>query len=180
MIHGFARRVRVLGAAAAAFLTLAILAHSKPALAQSSPNAIPDGNGNGFDTHLFRPAMDSKGLFTVNGSDVLGANESASASSSTTRTSCFVLRRVDGALIDHSFQGTFQFNYGLFNQLVVGVDVPVDLMSGGARVRPGERCGSGRRRRSNFQGVGYLGVAREVAHHPRRAGVRPRARAADR
>ena len=33
------------------------------------------GNGQGLDTHLFRPAMDSKGLFTVNGSDILGAND---------------------------------------------------------------------------------------------------------
>src|SRR5690606_31666495 len=28
----------------------------------------------GMDTHLFRPAVDSKGFITVNGSDVLGAN----------------------------------------------------------------------------------------------------------
>ena len=28
-----------------------------------------------MDTHLFRPAMDSKGLFTVNGTDILGAKD---------------------------------------------------------------------------------------------------------
>ena len=33
------------------------------------------GNGAGMDTHLFRPAMDSKGLFTTNGSDILGQND---------------------------------------------------------------------------------------------------------
>src|SRR4029077_11747184 len=33
------------------------------------------GNGNGMDTHLFRPSMDSKGLFSANGADILGAND---------------------------------------------------------------------------------------------------------
>ncbi len=32
------------------------------------------GNGEGMDTHLFRPALDSKGFFYVNGSDVLVHN----------------------------------------------------------------------------------------------------------
>ena len=54
---------------------LAILGAERRSLAQNTPNAIPAVNSNGFDTHLFRPAMDSKGLFTVNGSDVLGARD---------------------------------------------------------------------------------------------------------
>ena len=33
-------------------------------------------------------------------------------------------------LIDHSFQGTLQANYGIANQVVVGLDLPIDLMSG--------------------------------------------------
>ena len=41
---------------------------------------IPASNGGGLDTHLFRPAMDSKGLFTTNGSDILGANDALLAS----------------------------------------------------------------------------------------------------
>ena len=40
-------------------------------------NAIPASNGAGMDTHLFRPAMDSKGFFTVNGTEVLGANQTS-------------------------------------------------------------------------------------------------------
>ena len=28
----------------------------------------------GMDTHLFRPAVDSKGFFHVNGTDIIGAN----------------------------------------------------------------------------------------------------------
>src|SRR5688572_30926321 len=44
-----------------------------PALASAQERA-PEGNGDGVDTHLFRPAVDSKGFFSVNGSDILGAN----------------------------------------------------------------------------------------------------------
>src|SRR5262245_59995240 len=34
----------------------------------------PHANGDGMATHLFRPALDSKVFFSVNGSDILGAN----------------------------------------------------------------------------------------------------------
>ena len=44
------------------------------ALAQEEFRA-PEGNGEGFDTHLFRPAVDSKGFFTVNGTDILGSGD---------------------------------------------------------------------------------------------------------
>src|SRR5215472_4866600 len=52
--------------------SLGVLGFSRAAKAD---NAIPDANGSGMDTHLFRPAVDSKGLFTTNGSDILGAND---------------------------------------------------------------------------------------------------------
>ena len=58
-------------AALGAGLAALVAASSRDALAQT----IPASNGAGLDTHLFRPAMDSKGLFTVNGSDIVGANE---------------------------------------------------------------------------------------------------------
>src|ERR1700683_4793325 len=72
-------------------------------------------NGSGLDTHLFRPTMDSKGLFTTNGSDILGANE---ISFGLIIDYGRDLLRIDvpqgtnesGQLIDHSFQGTLQFN----------------------------------------------------------------------
>jgi outer membrane protein OmpA-like peptidoglycan-associated protein len=112
---------------------LALLAAGRQARAQNSPNAIPPANGSGFDTHLFRPAMDSKGLFSVNGSDVLGAKE---LSFGLILDYGHVLLRTipDTQLIDHSFQGTLQFNYGIENQFVVGVDLPIDLMSGSQTV----------------------------------------------
>jgi OOP family OmpA-OmpF porin len=121
--------------------------------APSTPNAVPATNGSGFDTHLFRPAMDSKGLFTVNGSDVLGAKE---FSVGLILDYAHVLLRVPGdKLIEHSFQGTFQGNFGIGNQLVVGLDLPVDLMSAGAHDEPGWTD-----QKVDFQGVGYLGACR--------------------
>src|SRR6478609_10281428 len=47
-----------------------------PGIAQAqfpSPTRAPATNGDGMDTHLFRPAIDSKGFFSVNGSDILCA-----------------------------------------------------------------------------------------------------------
>ncbi len=118
------RRFGALGAGLVAGVLAAGTAHAQ--------NAIPSSNGAGLDTHLFRPAMDSKGLFTINGSDILGKNDISFGL--VIDYAHDLLRTVGGAstgqLIDHSFQGTFQFNYGLFNQLVVGIDLPIDLMSG--------------------------------------------------
>ena len=98
---------------------------------------IPSSNGEGFDTHLFRPSMDSKGLFMTNGSDILGAND---ISFGLVIDYGNKLLRVDGVgqkspqLVNHSFQGTAQFNYGLFNHVVVGLDIPVNLMAGDEQV----------------------------------------------
>jgi len=44
------------------------------AFGQTGPR-VPASNGGGMDTHLFRPAVDSKGFFYVNGSDVLVHNK---------------------------------------------------------------------------------------------------------
>jgi OmpA-OmpF porin, OOP family len=45
--------------------------------ASAQDHRLPDNgsNGDGMDTHLFRPAVDSKGFFSVNGSDILAAND---------------------------------------------------------------------------------------------------------
>ncbi len=149
-------RVLAFGAA------LAILGAERQSLAQNTPNAIPTANSNGFDTHLFRPAMDSKGLFSINGSDVLGARD---FSFGLVLDYGHVLLRTpaDSQLIDHSFQGTLQFNYGIANQLVVGLDLPVDLMSGGQALDANGQpqalyVNKWGPERLNFQGVGYLGA----------------------
>src|SRR5882672_2859699 len=55
-------------------ILLSILGLPAVASAQvKSDHRVGEGNGDGLDTHLFRPAVDSKGFFSVNGSDILGA-----------------------------------------------------------------------------------------------------------
>ncbi len=151
MIHGLARRVVALAAASAAFVFSPQLAR-----AQSTPNAVPSSNGSGFDTHLFRPSLDTKGLFSVNGTDVLGHLE---YSFGLIVDYAHVLLRAQGGgqLIDHSFQGTFQGNFGLFNQVDVGVDLPIDLLAGPIRT-DANLAGRWTNQRVEFQGVGYVGA----------------------
>jgi OOP family OmpA-OmpF porin len=136
--------------------TLAVLGTARQSSAQNTPNVIPSSNSNGFDTHLFRPAMDSKGLFTVNGSDVLGAKD---FSLGLVLDYGHVLLRTPASsqLIEHSFQGTLQFNYGIANQVIVGLDLPVDLMSTNS---PQDAVYAGKWGPSqlDFQGIGYLGA----------------------
>src|ERR1700685_2292553 len=96
---------------------------------------IPSSNGSGLDTHLVRPTMDSKGLFTTNGSDILGANEISFGliidyGRDLLRIDVPPGSKQSGALIDHSFQGTLQFNYGILNQFIAGIDLPLNLMTG--------------------------------------------------
>lgn len=118
---------------------------------------VPEGNGDGMDTHLFRPAVDSKGFMSVNGTDILGANDisfglvldygrnlmrtnrdrelcqtpSPNADIPDCPNGAATSRnRGVNALVTNSFQGTFGFNYGLANVASVGLSVPVILMAG--------------------------------------------------
>jgi OOP family OmpA-OmpF porin len=143
---------------------LGALAVCAPGRDARADNAIPAANGAGMDTHLFRPAMDSKGFFTVNGTEVLGANQTSFGLIIDYGND--LLRVADKGqsspqLINHSFTGTFQFNYGLWNRLVVGVDVPVGLVVGdqqadstGAATSPGMWSTAS----TNSQTLDYLGA----------------------
>src|SRR5258708_37792887 len=63
-----------LGPAATLFAALGLLFPARLAQAQTrSDSRVSGGNGDGMDSHLFRPAIDSKGFFSVNGSGILGA-----------------------------------------------------------------------------------------------------------
>src|SRR3954468_18464069 len=101
--------------------------------AQPRPNAIPSSNGDGLDTHLFRPALDSRGLISVNGVDVLGAGQ---VSIGLTLDYGRGLLRVPDvgqkstALVRDSFTGTFHFNYGIGDRALVGISAPAQLMAG--------------------------------------------------
>jgi hypothetical protein len=155
MMHRGSSRALAVGAA------LAILGAAAEARAQSTPNAIPSTNGSGMDTHLFRPAMDSKGLFTINGTDILGSKD---FSLGLVLDYAHVLLRTGvsshSQLIDNSFQGTLQFNYGIANRIVVGLDLPVDLMSGSPLDPATQAIYAGKwgPAKLDFQGIGYLGA----------------------
>jgi OmpA-OmpF porin, OOP family len=144
-------------------ILLSILGLPAVASAQARDSRAPEGNGDGLDTHLFRPAVDSKGFFSVNGSDILGAgnisfglvldygrnlmrtrsdrvpqgsNESEPDEPECIDENCVVGDMEDGtgvsALVPNSIQGTFGFNYGIANIGVVGLSIPVILMTGDA------------------------------------------------
>jgi OmpA-OmpF porin, OOP family len=129
MRNAWIRGALVFGAAAA-FWGMSELAWAQDPLAN---------NGKGMDTHLFRAAMDTKGLFSTNGTDILGANEYSFGLVLDYGDVLLRDQNTMGAmgqktfqLIDNSFQGTLQFNYGLANLFVVGLDVPVILMTNSA------------------------------------------------
>jgi outer membrane protein OmpA-like peptidoglycan-associated protein len=127
--RSFVRRGLLLGIVALGLASLAPTA--------SAQNAIPDANGSGFDTHLFRPAVDSKGFYTVNGSDILGANDFMFGLVLDYGGELLRVRdfgQKSSQLINHSFQGTGQFNYGIANVVQVGIQVPLNLMVGDAQV----------------------------------------------
>jgi OmpA-OmpF porin, OOP family len=156
MVRRFDTRLQTLGVAFAT--AFAAFSAQNAAYAQWTPNVVPSTNGSGFDTHLFRPAMDSKGLFAVNGTDILGARE-FSIGLVLDYGHELLRNRVTDPLIEHSFQGTLQANYGIANRLVVGLDLPLDLMSGtetidqsGNPLLPNQ-WGP---KKLDFQGVGYV------------------------
>jgi outer membrane protein OmpA-like peptidoglycan-associated protein len=77
---------------------------------------------------------------TVNGVDVLGANDVSLGL--VLDYGRGILRVPDVGqktpeLVSHSFTGTFHFNYGIGNRAVVGVSAPVILMSGDAQLTRG-------------------------------------------
>jgi OmpA-OmpF porin, OOP family len=147
-------------------ILLSILGLPAVALAQAKEERAPDGNADGLDTHLFRPAVDSKGFFSVNGSDILGAknisfglvldygrnlmrtrssrvpngtivnDQQEMVEGQCEDESCVVADGEGGtgvkALVPNSIQGTFGFNYGVANIGVVGLSIPVILMTGDA------------------------------------------------
>lgn len=128
----------------ALFVSLAPVAAS----AQVGPRAPVSLNGEGADTHLFRPAVDSKGFFSVNGSRILGDQDfsfglvldygrslmrvAEDRKGTDVGTTCSADPSCIGvkALVPNSFQGTFSGNYGIGNVAVVGLTLPVVLASG--------------------------------------------------
>jgi len=157
-------RAALRGAVSSVFLTVLLAAPS--ASAQGTGAQLADDRG--MDLHLFRPAVDSKGLFTVNGTDILGSgdfsfglildggfslldyrgfiNDSTVPAENAERV---------GRIVDNLFTGTLHFNYGIANTVVAGVQVPVQVVSGDNVTIPGvyNSSGSGG---LDYQGLGDI------------------------
>ncbi len=131
--------------------------------------ALP--NGEGFDLHIFRPAVDTRGQFTVNGTEILGAGSFSFGmvvdwARGLARRGTLLdgtQRTLNAPLVTDMFSGHFQANLGIANRLVVGIQLPVHLVDGpgtmstGARIEPlaGYTPGAGG---MTYQGFGSAGV----------------------
>ncbi len=98
----------------------------------------------GMDLHLFRPALDSRGYFSVNGSEVMPHKE---FSFGLVMDAGFGILRYNGfdnnpdqrasevntesRIARQAFTGTFMFNFGLIDRLVIGIALPITFFRGG-------------------------------------------------
>ena len=159
-----ARKGLLLAATAAA---AGALTFSTAASAQVDEPAIPDSNGNGMDTHLFRSAVDSKGLISVNGSDVLGAWDFSFGmvldwGHKIMRTDPNAGVRAE-SFVSNSLQGNFMFNLGIANWASIGVSAPLDLITSDGAIGVGPTGETYNNRGVDFQmfaGIAFHGKLR--------------------
>jgi outer membrane protein OmpA-like peptidoglycan-associated protein len=110
----------------------------------------------GVDAHLFRPAVDSKGYISTNGTNILGDGDYSFGLvldmglgimpyDSFTYDPLADRVNADGDpgyetddhLIDTAITGTLHFNYGIGNRFVVGLQVPIMVLGGPNVIIPG-------------------------------------------
>jgi outer membrane protein OmpA-like peptidoglycan-associated protein len=126
-----------------------------PRTAAAEEATLTDG---GMDLHLYRPAIDTRGYFSVNGSEVMPHKE---FSFGLILDAGFGILRYNGfdndpnkAALDASresriakqaFTGTFMFNIGLADRLVLGIALPITFFRGDAVQAPdrGGNCLTG-------------------------------------
>jgi OmpA-OmpF porin, OOP family len=103
--------------------------------------SVASGNGDGMDTRLFRAAVDSKGFFSVNGTDVLGKGDFAFGMVLDYGHALLRLRdetsggvpRAETRLIDSQLHAVIFAGYSPFKNLTVGIGIPTDLVAGNAQ-----------------------------------------------
>jgi OOP family OmpA-OmpF porin len=175
-----------------ASLVLSLLAASvlwaSAAPSTASAQTLLSGNGlssGGMDLQLFRPAMDSKGYLSVNGTDILGHldfsfglivnggfglipfngfhNDSTVTAAAAARCPSGVFC---GRAVDYVFSGILHANLGLANLLEVGLQIPIGFSSGPNLTIPGilndYDLGAEGGRAGN--GIGYQGFGNLVVH----------------
>mgnify|MGYP002780501479 CR=1 FL=1 len=141
--------------------------------------------GGGMDLRLFRPAIDSRGFISVNGADILSHNKFSfglvldggfnilpfSGYSENDNAPAAEASRRDH-IVERFFTGSFHFNYGLFDRLVVGVQVPVHLIYGGAVEVPGVFNTGGTASGLSYQSIGDVTLHAKVRIlHPERHAI---------
>jgi outer membrane protein OmpA-like peptidoglycan-associated protein len=126
-----------------------------PSVSVAQEARLSDG---GMDLHLFRPAVDTRGYFSVNGSEVMPHKE---FSFGLVLDAGFGILRYNGFINDpgqaadqasrqsriskQAFTGTFMFNIGLIDRLVLGIQLPITFFRGNAVQTPdrGGTCPGG-------------------------------------
>lgn len=170
-----------------AVLTVLFASLFLPAEARAQNGAPGRLQIGGMDAHLFRPAVDSKGLIYTNGTDIVGhlgfsfglivdggfgavpftgfVNDDtvlATNASYCAERDNFLC----GRLVDYMFTGTLHANIGLFNWVVVGLQVPIGVFATGANTTiPGlynDPMDPGRTRALNYQGIGNISIHAKV------------------
>ena len=165
-------------------LALATLSLGAPARAGAQSAALDPGRG-GMDLHLYRPAMDSRGFLSVNGTDVLGhldfalglvvdggfgllpydgfvnADDRGTSSLSDPAVRCG-RDLLCGRAVDYVMTGTLQANLGLFNLLEAGVQIPVAFAAGGNITIPGLYDESATPSGLSYQGFGGIVIHTKV------------------
>ncbi len=127
-------------------MVLVLGASVLPSGAQAQVATLTDG---GMDLHLFRPAVDSRGYFSVNGSEVMPHKD---FSFGLVLDAGFGILRYNGfdnnpngaadtaarqsRIAKQAFTGTFMFSYGLFDRLILGIQLPITFFRGDAVQTP--------------------------------------------
>lgn len=127
-------------------LGLALMALA-PGGAEAQRGSLLDG---GLDLHLFRPAVDSKGHLTVNGTDILGHTDFSFGLVLDYGRNILDFRGFENDdtllagdaertrhLVENYFTGTLHFNFGIANYVVVGVQLPIYFLQGPNVTVPG-------------------------------------------
>ncbi|MCB9593205.1 MAG: OmpA family protein [Sandaracinaceae bacterium] len=148
-------------------LTLAVVFAALCAPISASAQEAGALTAGGMDLHLFRPAVDSKGHLSVNGTDILPhlgisfgllldggfgmipVTTFVNEADFTADQANYCSGRGDrndaggpngilcGRLVDTQLTGTLHFNLGLANLMIVGLQIPVSIGSGANLTLPG-------------------------------------------
>ena len=147
----------------------------------------------GVDAHLFRPAVDSKGYISTNGTSILGDGDYSFGLvldmgvgimpyDAFQYEALAPLENRDGDpgydttdhLIDTAITGTLHFNYGIANTFVVGIQVPIMVVGGPNVIVPGvynDRIGPIGLDSQGFGNITLHGKARLLRHERNAIGL---------